>query len=328
MLGRLLNRFSTRTRRYAFAALLATMYGIVVVFLIGVAKESVQSLLEARALSRMVAKAPCKVENWRNWTGPLDRTRIDLYCRYETGGSTYAGWHELPVVETNDVGLALDSALGLARRNESVPIHYDPEHPERAAFDSEPRYVVPYAFLVASLYALWRTARSALRSYRRLRELAVLEELLDRADERDAHERQKKRLREEADQHVVLGVSARNHLPAKPPPGWSVPMASKEGHGAWMIETPGVLLIAQLVSWRKRVALQVGIVPKDCVAVSDPAAIALLKHFRAVDEFEEEAARDDAESRETPWVRVFLARARVASVETWGLVQQARDQLN
>jgi len=85
-------------------------------------------------------------------------------------------------------------------------------------------------------------------------------------------------------------VAVRKHLPAKLPPGWSVPVAVTEVRdswrdGAWMIETRHAVLIAMMVPSQGRAKLAVTIMHPDESAVNEAEALGILKHFRGVQEF-------------------------------------------
>jgi len=95
-------------------------------------------------------------------------------------------------------------------------------------------------------------------------------------------------------------VAARKYLPAKLPPGWSVPMAVTSSYGtewsagAWAIGVDDQLVLAALVTSKGRVKLMVAIIRPDGSRASESEALRVLKHFRGVLEFVESPGAEDA----------------------------------
>jgi hypothetical protein len=85
--------------------------------------------------------------------------------------------------------------------------------------------------------------------------------------------------------------AVREHLPAKLPMGWSVPIAvpegpdDYEGDGAWLVDEDDAAIIVQLVTSEGRTKLYVTIFHPGGEPVSEARAHGILVHFRGVSEF-------------------------------------------
>lgn len=330
-------KLSARSRRRFDWALYAALFpGLLVVSACGL-WSAAGALHESWMVKHMTGKTRCivmKVD--RVDTFLLGGTRAQMDCRYVVAGRTYREDFPLPRFSTDEVERTRRIAQDIADTGD-LDVYYDPADPNRAALTNRPGWFWSVAMLLVSLFAGAWAIHAGRKSYWILRVLGFVEDAMESADEREAERKAREQKEQESEKEKekeagrpeLTSVSTRNHLPARPPPGWSVPMASKEGRGAWMIETPGVLVIAKLVRVdRGRVKLQVAIIPEDRRRLEDPQALSLLRHFRAVDEFVEDADGTAELARESPWVRVFLATPRAASPETWGEVKQAPELLN
>jgi hypothetical protein len=328
MAFRLLDRLSPRAQRRLYWVFFGILLPAVIAAAGLVAWSSGQTLLVQRTIGRMTGRAPCRFVSVSTVEESLGRTRAEVYCRYVVDGRTFDADFPLPTFDTGDVEEVRELATA-AGTSGALVVHYDPADPVRATFVNRPQWVWPALGLAFALVAAAWAVRAAFKTFGRLRVLKVLEDALERVEAREAAETARALERQPTPRRELTSLSTRNHLPARPPPGWSVPMASKEGRGAWMIETPGVLVVAKLVRVdRGRVKLQVGLIPEDHRRLEDPEALALLRHFRAVDDFVEDTDRGDEIERDSPWVRVFLATPRAASPETWGEVKHPREMLN
>jgi hypothetical protein len=352
MLFRLVDRLPLRAQRWFYLAMLMVTHVALVAGVAYSAWTCVRSLTFAHRLQRMTGSTLCVAVDVDVEEPSMGTTLAHIDCRYTVDGHRYRGRFPLPRFSTIDRDLARSLATTAAGSGALV-VHYDPSDPWLSSFDPKPDYARDILELAMCLGILAWVGRSVWKQYPLFRSWWFLEQVLERAEaskgaakttpdesgatekeEPAAKRREAERLEALPDERGSRGtelrtLSARNHLPAQPPPGWSVPMASTEGRGAWMIETPGVLLVTQLVRMaRGRVALQVALIPENRRRLEDPQALSLLRHFRAVDEFVEPSDREDDLARESPWVRVFVAIPKMASPDTWGEVKQPREQLN
>jgi len=279
---------------------------------------------------RALATEPVElqVEDARVEKTGSSRWGVQVHVHGPVDGIRVAGWEMLPGFDTADIHQArvvADSLLG-----NTVLGYHRPDHVE-ASLDGHPRFVLPGFALLFGLLGVVVLARRWNRESRRTDPGLRWFDWVCASAMEEVSASFKKVPKELGEKLIVdpkLLYDARNHLPKEPPQGWSVPVASSEADGAWMIETDDATLIAQLVRDGVRVKLTVIIMPDDMKRPDDFESMEYLRHFRKVGDFVEQEAPDELQ-RDTPWVRFFVAdRIEAGDPAEWPQVKVDRQLLN
>jgi hypothetical protein len=279
---------------------------------------------------RLLATAPVKlqVEDARVEKVGSSRWGVDVHVHGPVDGIPVSGWEMLPGFETADVHQARVVADSL--EGTSMLGYHRPEHVE-ASLQGHPSFALPGFALLFGLFGIVVLSRRWMREASRSDPgKRWFDWLCDSALEglSASFKKVPKELGAKLIVDPKLLYDARNHLPKEPPTGWSVPVASSEGDGAWMIETDDATLIAQLVRDGVRVKLTVIIMPDDMKRPDDFESMEYLRHFRKVGDFVEQEAPDELQ-RDTPWVRFFVAdRIEAGDPQDWPQVKVDRQLLN
>ncbi len=279
---------------------------------------------------RLLATAPVKlqVEDARVEKTGSSRWGVQAHVHGPVDGIEVAGWQMLPGFDTPDIHQARvvsDSIVG-----NTVLGYHRPEHVE-ASLEGHPTFALPgFALLFGLLGVVVLARRWNRESHRTDPGLRWFDWVCDSAmaDLSASFKKVPKELGEKLIVDPKLLYDARNHLPKEPPQGWSMPVASSEADGAWMIDTEDATLIAQLVRDGVRVKLTVIIMPDDMKRPDDFESMEYLRHFRKVGDFVEQEAPDELQ-RDTPWVRFFVAdRIEAGDPAEWPQVKVDRQLLN
>jgi Leucine-rich repeat (LRR) protein len=133
---------------------------------------------------------------------------------------------------------------------------------------------------------------------------------------------------------------ARNHLPRRPPEGWSMPERSLEEPQSYLLEAEGVTVAIWLRSPDDhdpveatdgtprggRHLLMVHLAPRDRQPASDKKVARILRRFRACDAFVE-TRWEEVSLPDVPWMRTFLAFAHPASAASWAAVREEQNTI-
>lgn len=279
---------------------------------------------------RLLATAPVnlQVEDARIEKIGSSRWGAQVHVQGHVDGVRVSGWEMLPGFDTADIHQARVVADSLAGKQ--VLGYHRREHVE-ASLEGHASFALPGFALLFGLVGMAVLARRWTReSFRTDPGRRWFEWVCDGAmvELSASFKKVPKELGEKLLVDPKLLYDARNHLPRQPPQGWSVPVASSEADGAWMIETDDATLIAQLVRDGVRVKLTVIIMPDDMKRPDDFESMEYLRHFRNVGDFVEQEAPDELQ-RDTPWVRFFVAdRIEAGDPAEWPQVKVDRQLLN
>lgn len=284
----------------------------------------------AEQMWRALASAPVtlQVDDARVEKTGSSRWGVEVHVHGPVDGIPVSGWQMLPGFDTKDIhqaSVVADSLVG-----ERLLAYHRPQHVE-ASLEGQPSFALPGFALLFGLFGLVvlarRWTRESLRTDPGLRWFDwVSEGAMEGLSA--SFKKVPKELGEKLLVDPKLLYDARNHLPKDPPQGWSMPVASSEGDGSWMIETDDATLVVQLVRDGVRVKLTVIIMPDDMKRPDDFEAMEVLRNFRKVGDFVEQEPPDELQ-RDTPWVRFFVAdRIEAGDPADWPQVKVDRQLLN
>lgn len=279
---------------------------------------------------RLLATAPLElqVDDARVAKIGFSRWGVEVHAHGPVDGIPVSGWEMLPGFDTADFHQARVLAGSLV--GQQLLGYHRPEHVE-ASLEGHPSLGLPVFALLFGVFGMVMLARRSTRESLRTDPGLRWFDWVSRSAMEELSASFKKVPKELGEKLIVdpkLLYDARNHLPREPPQGWSVPVASSEGDGSWMIETDDATLVVQLVRDGVRVKLTVIIMPDDMKRPDDFESMEYLRHFRKVGDFVEQEAPDELQ-RDTPWVRFFVAdRIEAGDPAEWPQVKVDRQLLN